>query len=333
VLTPDWPSAGIYDALGGGPVIVRNGKAVYTAGEELLPSQIAPRDPRTAVGQRRDGKIVMVVVDGRRPGYSVGLTNFELAQTMVRLGAVTASALDSGGSSTMAFDGNLLNRPSDRTGERLVSETLALLYTGVYTPPPTLPVLSPNGDGQGDKETLAFKVVRPSSVSVSLFDPSGTPSYSFDGAKDPGIYRITWPTSGSKAPAQIALGRWRWVVKATDDLGRPSSMEQGFWVNDTLGFLRVSPRSVRLRSHRRNRVVARFRVAHPAKVTGSVWTRSGALVRRLGPYRLSPGTRSLRWNGRYAGGRLAYRGRYVFKVDAQNSYGPITLAQTFGVRR
>ena len=58
VLTPDWPAAGIADALGGGPVIVRNGKAVYTAGEDFLPSQLAPRDPRTGVGQRKDGKIV-----------------------------------------------------------------------------------------------------------------------------------------------------------------------------------------------------------------------------------------------------------------------------------
>ena len=46
------------------------------------------------------------------PGYSVGMTNFELAQTLVRLGAVTAMALDGGGSTTMAFDGSLLNRPS-----------------------------------------------------------------------------------------------------------------------------------------------------------------------------------------------------------------------------
>ncbi len=66
VLTPDWPSAGIADALGGGPVIVRNGKAVYTAGEDFLPSQLGPRDPRTGVGQRKDGRIVLVAVDGRR---------------------------------------------------------------------------------------------------------------------------------------------------------------------------------------------------------------------------------------------------------------------------
>ena len=53
----------------------------------------------------------MVAVDGRQRGYSVGVTNFELAQQLVRLGAVTGTALDSGGSTTMAFNGKLLNQP------------------------------------------------------------------------------------------------------------------------------------------------------------------------------------------------------------------------------
>ena len=122
-------------------------------------------------------------------------------------------------------------------------------------------------------------------------------------------------------------------MKATDDLGRTSTVSRGFWVNDTVGFLRVSPRVARLGRHRRNLVTARFRLVHPAKVIGSVWTKSGFLVRRLGPVRFRPGQRMLRWNGRYKQGGLAYRGRYVFKVYAQNAYGPITVAQTFGVRR
>ncbi len=64
------------------------------------------------MGQLADGRIVLVVVDGRRRGYSSGMTNFELALTLVRLGAITGAALDGGGSSTMAFDGQLLNVPS-----------------------------------------------------------------------------------------------------------------------------------------------------------------------------------------------------------------------------
>ena len=113
-----------------------------------------------AVGQLADGRILMVVVDGRRPGYSVGMTNFELAQALVRLGAVTGSALDGGGSSAMAFDGPLLNRPSDG-GERAVSTALQLMYYGVYAPTPD-PLISPNGDGVGERQrALSYKVVRP----------------------------------------------------------------------------------------------------------------------------------------------------------------------------
>jgi hypothetical protein len=336
VMSPDWPGQGINEALGGGPLVVRNGRAVYTSGEEFLASQIAPRDPRTGIGQRRDGKIVMVVVDGRRPGYSVGLTNFELAQAMVRLGVVTGSALDSGGSSTLAFDGKLLNRPSDRSGERSVAETLAYMYKGVYTPPPSLSVISPAGGGLASQETLSYKVVRPSTVTASLIGPDGATGYTSTDARLPGTYQITWP-SGPRARRQqvlsAALGRWRWVVNATDDQSQQSSMERAFWVNDTLGFLNVSPRAVRLRPRGRNRVVARFRLAHPATVTGTISTRTGVLVRRIGPVQLGAGARSLSWNGRYRSGRLAYRGSYVFGVYAQNSYGPVSLAQAFGVRR
>jgi hypothetical protein len=338
-LSPNWPSLGVTDALGGGPVIVRNGRAVYTAGEDFLPSQLAPRNPRTGIGQRRDGTIVMVVVDGRRRGYSVGLTNFELAQALVRLGCVTGSALDSGGSSTLAFDGQLLNRPSDPGGERPVKETLGLFYTGVYAPAPTQPVLSPNGDGTGERETLSFKIVRPSTVDAKLVDPTGAVVYEQSGEREPGIYQVNWPSraisrrsAARRRTTGLALGRWRWTVSATDDQQQRSSVSRVFWVNDTLGFLHVSPRVARVGKHRRNRVVASFQVAHTARVTGSVWTRTGVLVRRIGARRLQPGKRTLLWNGRYRSGGYAYRGKYVFKVYAQNAYGPMTLSQNFGVR-
>ena len=117
VLRPRWE--GVVDAVGGGPLIVQNGQPVFRALEMFTSSQLSLRHPRTAVGQRADGRIIFVAVDGRQPGYSTGMTNFELAQTMVRLGAVTASALDAGGSTTMAFDGKVLNRPSDRAASDL----------------------------------------------------------------------------------------------------------------------------------------------------------------------------------------------------------------------
>jgi hypothetical protein len=333
ILSPDWPTSGVTDALGGGPVIVRNGKAVWTAGEDFLPSQLGPRNPRTAVGQRRDGKIVLLATDGRRRGYSVGMTNWELAQAMVRLGVVTGSALDAGGSTTMAFDGNLLNRPSDPGGERPVAESLSVLYSGVYAPQPTLPVLSPNGDGIAERQLLSFKLVRPSTVTTSLVGPGGATALTQTDQRPAGIYKVSWPSAANRHLQDEPLGRWRWVVTAVDDLGRQSSVERAFWLNDTLGYMRVAPRAVKLRTRRRNAVAARFRLSYLARVTPSIWTSSGVLVRRLPSRSLGPGTRTIVWNGRFSNGRLVYRGRYVFRVFAQNSYGPVDLAQPFSIRR
>ncbi len=331
ILAPDWPGAGIADALGGGPLIVRSGRAVWTAGEDFLPSQLGPRNPRTAVGQRRNGKILLVAVDGRRRGYSVGLTNFELAQAMVRLGAVTASALDSGGSTTMAFDGKLLNRPSDPGGERAVADSLSIFYTGVYAPPPALPVISPNGDGIAERQALAYKVVRPSAVDARLVGPGGVTGYTESGQRNPGVYRVGWPTSARAAAAQ-PLGRWRWLVTATDDSGNTSSVERAFWLNDTLGFLRVAPAVARPRPRGRPAVVARFRLERDARVTPSIWTKFGVLVRRLPSVRLRAGSRSVAWDGRYGNGRRVYGGAYVFKIFSQNAFGPVDLSRPFVVR-
>jgi hypothetical protein len=168
VLQPGWEA--VADAIGGGPVLVRDGAPVFRANEAFTSSQLAPRHPRTAVGQRADGRILLVAVDGRRSGYSVGMTNFEMAQTLVRLGAVRAMGLDGGGSTTLAFEGDVLNRPSDGR-ERPVSSALMLEYAGVYAPPPAERVQSPNGDGVAEAQALPYKIVRPSTVTITLVAP------------------------------------------------------------------------------------------------------------------------------------------------------------------
>jgi hypothetical protein len=188
IFRPSWD--GIVAAIGGGPQIVRDGVPVYRAGEAFTSSQLAPRAPRTGIGQRADGSIVLVAVDGRQPGYSVGMTNFELAQALVRLGAVTGMAFDGGGSTSMAFDGTLLNRPA--AGERTISTALMFHYTGVYVPPPR-PVVSPNGDGVAERQTLAYKLVRPSTVTVRLLAPGGEVVHEETVARGPGRYRLAFP--------------------------------------------------------------------------------------------------------------------------------------------
>jgi hypothetical protein len=329
VLSAGWGDR--LDALGGGPVLVRRGRAVFRAFEEFSATILAPRLPRTAVGQRRDGSIVLVAVDGSRVGYSVGMTNYELAQELVRLGCMTASGLEPGASTTMAFEGQLLNRPSDRSGERAVSEALLVSYAGVYAPSPSDPVLSPNGDGHGDRTNLSYKLVRPSTVTAKIVGPDGVARFSQAGGPlAPGTYKFSWP--GTKPDGSVdAEGPWHWLVTAVDDLGRQSSADQPFWLNNTLGSLKV-PGAVAV-SARRRVGIATFTLARPAKVTTTVESANGVGIRTLGSASVRAGTVTVRWDGRDRRKHLVYGGRYVVRVRAQNQYGPAELTQAFTVRR
>jgi hypothetical protein len=304
-LTPPWTN--VREALGGGPIIVRDGKPVFRSLESFTTAQLTPREPRAGVGQTADGRILLVAVDGRQPGYSWGLTNFELALTMMRLGCVTASALDSGGSTTMAFDGKLLNRPSDRGGERAVAEALTLLYYGVYAPTPASRVVSPNADGIDDAQALVYKLVRPSAVTATASGPGGAVVQLDSGSRAPGTYRFNW--DGAAQPE----GAWTFRVVADDDLGRRSIAERQFSLNNTLGFLtaRTSGR----------RIVAGFKLASPARVVVRVETPGGSLVRTLATRSLPAGDGTASWKGR--------PGRYVVSVTATNDVGAVELTAPF----
>ena len=327
VLRPQWGA--VVDAIGGGPLIVRDGQPVFSALEDFAPSQIDPRNPRTAVGQLADGRIVMVAVDGRS-GYSLGVTTFQLAQQLVRLGAVTGTALDSGGSTTMAFNGKLLNRPSDPGGERAISDSLDVFYYGVVVPQAPKPVLSPNGDGVAETQTLTYKLVRPSTVTASLIGPDGIPRQTQTGPRDPGTFRTTWSGRSLDGAAEPE-GRWRWVVDALDDQGQHSKVERRFYLNRTLGYLRVRP--TRVVVHRRGgKLNVGFRLAHPAVVTVTIRNARGGRVKTI-RRRLGSGRRTIQWNGRYGNGVRAFTGSYVASVQAANSFGPTELERRFLVRR
>jgi hypothetical protein len=327
-LRPQW--GGVVDAVGGGPVIVRDGQPVFRALEQFTSSQLSLRSPRTAVGQKEDGRVILVAVDGRQPGYSTGITNFELAQTMVRLGAVTASAFDSGGSTAMAFDGALLNRPSDPGGERAVASGLFVFYYGVHAPPAAQPVLSPNGDGVAETQSLSFKIVRPSMVTASLVGPDRIPRQTQTGPREPGTFRLTW---SGRTPEGVPEpeGRWRWVINAVDEQAQQSRVERVFDLNNTLGYLRVRPSRVVVRRNGGNLKVG-FRLAHSALVTMTIQTASGARVRTI-RRRLRAGQTSIRWNGRYSNGVRAFSGPYVARVQTSNSFGVAQLERRFSVRR
>jgi hypothetical protein len=215
-LTPQW--ANVPEAVGGGPVIVRSGKPVYRAFENFTSEQLAFRNARSAVGQTADGRIVFLVADGKQPGYSTGLTNFELALTMMRLGCVTATALASGPTATTAFDGKLLNRPSAR-GERPAGGALTLEYYGAYAPPLQTKAVPSNGS-----LSLAYKLARPSTVTATTIGPGGDAITVDSGSHPPGTYRFSWSASGRQA------GEYTFRVTADDDQGRHSVAERDFTV-------------------------------------------------------------------------------------------------------
>ncbi len=344
ILQPDW--ATVADAVGGGPVLVRDGRPVYRANEAFTVSQLAPRHPRTAIGQLADGRLLMVVVDGRQPGYSTGMTTFEMALAMVRLGAVRAMQLDGGGSATLAFEGTVLNRPSDGR-ERPIATALMLQYYGVYARPPAVEVVSPNGDGVDESQSLAFKVVRPSEVTVTLTAPDGTIAFQEAGPRAPGTYPVAFPPAppapvpppeGTPPPPPVepaapAEGRWTLAVAATDDQGLASTSTRRFWVNSTLGFLRSEPRRLLLLPPRGRSVTLRWTQTRAARIRVTVETPEGILVRAVLAARLEPGEQAAVWDGRLRSGKLAGGGRYVLRVSATNELGTVSLAQELRVRR
>jgi len=116
------------DVIGGGPQLIKNGRIEITnTAEKILPSFVSDGHPRTAIAKLKSGQILLVTVDGRQPGESIGMSLTMLADLLLEFGAVEAINLDGGGSTTMVIRNKLVNKPSDATGERPVSDAI-LLY-------------------------------------------------------------------------------------------------------------------------------------------------------------------------------------------------------------
>jgi hypothetical protein len=328
VLKPDWRA--VVQGLGGGPLLVRGGAPVFRSFEAFAPELVARRAPRSAVAQRADGSILLVAVDGRRFGYSVGMTTFELAQALVRLGAVTAVGLDAGDATTLAFDGTLLNRPSGTDGEAPVSEGLLVVYEGVTAPPPAQAVVSPNGDAVGDEQVVSYRLARRSTVTHSLVAPDGSARAAETAPREPGTYTVTWNGRTPEGGVEPE-GAWRFVVSAVDDLGRQSAAERPFALNTTLAFLRPADRAVRAPAA--EQPVATYELARAADVDVTIETERGTVVRRLQRARLEPGAQTVVWDGADDAGRPAWSGRYVVRVTARNEVGAVALTAPLSVQR
>lgn len=114
-----------YSIVGGGPQLIKAGKVeIIDKQEKMSPTFRTDRHPRTAIGRLASGRLVLITVDGRQAGVSAGMSLDMLAELLLELGAVEAINLDGGGSTTMVVRNKLLNRPSDQTGERPVSDAI-----------------------------------------------------------------------------------------------------------------------------------------------------------------------------------------------------------------
>ena len=119
--------AGAVQVFSFGPALVKDGAVTVTEGQEV--GKAMASNPRTAIGVMDNLHYVFVVADGRT-GRSEGMSLYELAEFMRGLGVKTAYNLDGGGSSTMAFNGEIINNPTtsgNSVKERSVSD---IVYIG-----------------------------------------------------------------------------------------------------------------------------------------------------------------------------------------------------------
>lgn len=112
---PEMKALNVMEGVTFGPPLITNGKKLITSGDGGW--GIAPR---TAIGQRKDGTILLLVIDGRQPGYSIGATLLEVQNILYEQGAYNAANLDGGSSSTLFYNGKVVNKPCDILGERMV---------------------------------------------------------------------------------------------------------------------------------------------------------------------------------------------------------------------
>jgi exopolysaccharide biosynthesis protein len=120
---------GVWNTLSFGPALLVDSQVPSGIEEVEIDTNfgnhsIQGSHPRTGIGMIDKNHFVVVVVDGRSPGYSKGVTLSELADIFKDLGCTEAYNLDGGGSSTMYFNGRVVNNPQGKDKERGVSDIL-----------------------------------------------------------------------------------------------------------------------------------------------------------------------------------------------------------------
>lgn len=317
ILPDSWHS--VVSALGGGPLLVKGGKPVFATGENFDEADLTTREARAAVGQLPDGHVLLVAVEGGRPGSSVGMTTYELARTMASLGAVTAAGLQFGRFVEAAFDGQPLTRPEQGSTQVPVKEALLVQYAGVYALPPVPALVGKSNAAAGVQ--LTYRITHPSAVNAVLIAPDGTSHPIDSGSRQPGTYHFTFTALDTE-------GIWHWNVQAVDDQNRASTADQTFAFDETLTGLSV-PRSVVAGAG----VHAAFTLSRPASVVLQIEAANGTQVATLPAIQLAAGPQSVAWDGTLSGGAKAPPGSYLAVVTDTSSVGTASYTAPFAVHR
>lgn len=114
----------IRDAVSFGPSLIINGKPMIRGGNGGGGIQ-----PRTAIAQRKDGTVLLLVIDGRQVD-SLGASLKDVQNVLLQYGAYNAANLDGGCSATMYYGGKLINKPSDMLGERAIPSAFIIQQEG-----------------------------------------------------------------------------------------------------------------------------------------------------------------------------------------------------------
>jgi hypothetical protein len=120
----EWQKAA--NIIGGGPQLIKDSRVDITnTAEKILPAFVSDLHPRTAIAKLKSGELLLVTVDGRQTA-SIGMSLTMLADLLIEFGATDAINLDGGGSTAMVIRNKLVNKPSDTTGERPVSDAIMI---------------------------------------------------------------------------------------------------------------------------------------------------------------------------------------------------------------
>jgi hypothetical protein len=213
--------AGVVESLGGSPILLRDGKRWYADASDDF---TLGRHPRTIVGWTPGGEVLLVTVDGREPGRSVGMTLAEATDFMSSLGATEAINLDGGGSTTFVTNGAVVNQPSDvavrrggdevivhRAGpgddvlghvERPVASALTVVPSNEVAAPPIAP---PAGASPGLPQALT--AVAPASSDPGSVPDGRLPALTSARTGDFGR-RVRVGAVAATVSVAVALGAW-----------------------------------------------------------------------------------------------------------------------------